>query len=111
MNQIRIGGKDRPIVFGMSTLAAYCHAKKVPLARMEKAFTDMTLQDTIDLIYYALVSGCRRHKLEPDFDRDDIDIWVDENPNGFAEAMLIFTESQNAQLSDNTDKKKLKKAN
>lgn len=111
MNQVNIGGKDRPIVFGMSTLAAYCHAKKVPLVKMEKAFTDMTLMDTIDLIYYALISGCRKNKIEPDFDRFDLDNWIDEDANAFAEAMVIFTESQNAQGGEVGNKKKPKKAN
>jgi hypothetical protein len=106
MKEIVIGGKTRPIVFGMSTLAAYCHEKRIALTRMEQAFADMTLQDTIDLIYHALVSGARRYRIEPDFDRVDVTTWIDEDTDAFAEAMRIFSESQQVQGTPAQDKKK-----
>lgn len=106
MNEVHIGGKSRPIVFGMSTLAQYCHDKGIALTRMEKAFADMTLLDTMDLIYHALITGCRRYKIQPDFDKDDVMTWIDEDPDAFAEAMRLFGESQNAQGAPAQDKKK-----
>jgi hypothetical protein len=95
MHEIEIGGKHRPINFGIGALVLYCGEKGIPVARMDSAINMelMTLQDLTDLIYCALLAGYRRARLQVDFDKNDLLDWMDDTA-AFARAMEAFASSQ-----------------
>jgi hypothetical protein len=93
MNEIELGGKHRPINFGISALGMYCREKGIPLTRMEGAFQDMDLQDLTNLIYFALLAGHRRARVQVDFEKDDVLDWLDDTES-FTRAMEAWNASQ-----------------
>jgi hypothetical protein len=105
MNEIEIGGKHRPINFGISALGMYCREKGIPLTKMEGAFEDMDLQDLTNLIYFALLAGYRRARVEVDFEKNDVLDWLDDTES-FTRAMEAWN---NSQTSSSDSKKKLAK--
>jgi hypothetical protein len=108
MKEIELGGKSRPINFGIGALAQYCGERKIPLTAMESAFAEMNLLDMIDLMYHALVAGCRRARVDVDFEREDITDWLEED-GALAVAMEAFAASQSMpDTSKPSDKKNVK---
>jgi len=107
MKEIVIGGKTRPIVFGMSTLGELCDEKQIPLTNMNEVFADLTLKDLLSLIYHALVMGARQSKLPVEFTRDDVNAWIDQDSEVFPEAMRIWAESNNVQGAPAQEKKRV----
>jgi serine kinase of HPr protein (carbohydrate metabolism regulator) len=109
MKEIQIGGKLRPINFGMSTLADFCEIKGVSLRNMEKAFADMSLKDSIILMHLALRAGAARMRLSEDITLQDVQDWIDDDISAFAAGMEAFSASQDVQEKNGKSRAALKK--
>ena len=83
--EIEIGGKIRPIKFGTNQTAIFCQFRKINLAQFSELFSserlsnkDIDGSEIRDLIYSALVAGCRTKKIDQDFDETEVGDWIDE---------------------------------
>lgn len=88
---IKMGGKDRPVLYGMSALLAYekntgRNALDDFLA-LDSNAVSVTLMT--DLLYYGLWNGYRAEKMEVDFDEYQVADWTTE-PGVFKKAMELF---------------------
>lgn len=76
--EIKIGGKKRPVSFGINQTAVFCEKHKISLEQIGERFGgQMTLLDFRDLLWSGLVAGAYENKQTPDFDEWDVGTWVE----------------------------------
>ena len=98
---IKMGGKDRPVLYGMSALRAY--EEKTgrnaldDFLSLEGESVSVTLMS--NLLYFGVWNGYRAEKLTLDFDEYDAADWCIE-PGVFQQAMELFKDAFPAAKGD-----------
>ena len=92
MEQILIGGRERPIEFGWNGMRIFCREAKVPLAKIDRLGEEMTPDDVTILVYAGLRHGAEREKQKVDFTIDDVGEWINDDIEVVGKAMKIFQE-------------------
>ena len=90
MNFVKLGGKKRPIHYGYNALRVFCNTTGRSL---ETLGTEMTLDDTINLIYSGLEDGARIQKEQFECDIVTLCDWLDADPLAMGEALKYWAES------------------
>lgn len=93
MDKIKIGGKNRPISFGMAALALFCRKTGISLQELESKFQQLDLMDSIQLITCGLEDGARKSKQSFEFEWEDVADWLDKRPEAMGDAMGILNQS------------------
>lgn len=92
---IKIGGEDRPFLFGVNASAVLCDLHNIDLAECGKIINKPTHgRNLIDIMYAGLVTGAHVQKQTPDFDQWDVGVWLgDFQDSEMQKAMKAIKES------------------
>lgn len=81
---IRFGGKDRPISMGILTLSQFGKDHNLSIGEVYGLFMlndqgsiSIRIDQLLDLAFYGFYFGAKRAGERPDFTRDDVAEWVD----------------------------------
>lgn len=89
---MKIGGKDRPIKFGLNQSILYCELRKINISEMNKDFSKIanggTGSEIRDLVWSALKDGARYEKTDFKFTNLDVGDWFDSIEEGEMEKFL-----------------------
>lgn len=91
---MKIGGKERPIKFGINQSVLYCELRKINITQMNAeiasfASGEYTGGEFRDLMWSALKDGARVKKEVFDFDNLDVGDWIEELDSKDMEAFII----------------------
>lgn len=111
---IKLGNKNMAISFGFAALRKYSELTNTSLSDLQKLGTDMTLNDTLILLWCGIKDGHRRAKQEFELSVDDIADMLDGNFDVLEDAFEILgrhmsdglTNSEKKQVAKGTKKKK-----
>ncbi len=92
LKKVKIGGKLRPVKFGMNALRIYSEKTNSTLADLMN-ISGMSITNMIMLVFVGLQEGARKEKQEFDFIIDDVSDWLDDDFGIVNEIMDIFVES------------------
>lgn len=77
--EVKIGGKKRPVSFGINQTAVYCEKKDITLDQIGKRFSGkMSLMDFRDLLWSGLYAGAKEEDIEIDFNEWKVGMWVED---------------------------------
>ena len=108
---MNIGGKERPLKFGINQTDIFCELKGIKLGDYYKLLEGFSkgnwmFGDMRDLLYSGLKDGARQAKEPFDIDRYTVGDWMDDDPAKYiAETMEQITGSL-PKPTDNGSKKK-----
>lgn len=91
-----LGGKDRPVFFGMAALVAYETAANRPVSSLilEMAAGEVKLGDMIVMVASGLEHGASKTGKPEKFDLLEVYDWIDEAPEMLPAIMEHFADSQ-----------------
>lgn len=91
---IKMGGKERPVLYGMSALLAYEKntGRNALDDFLELDGDKVSVTLMANLLYYGVWNGYRAERLTVDFDEYDVADWAVE-PGVFQRAMEIFKDA------------------
>lgn len=91
---IKLGGKDRPILFGMTVFRLAKRQTGKSVAQILQELGAGGLDLIPDLVYCALRAGETAQRLQPDeFTPDEVSIWMDTAPDGMTQVLQQLFES------------------
>ena len=94
---INLGGKDRPIRFGFAGLLEYekrtGRKALADFAELSSGIQGVSVTMIVDLLYAGLASGCRKEKVNVDFDDDDVADWITDDQSAVEKVMTAFADS------------------
>ena len=90
---IELGGKERPIHFGVNALSLYSDVEKMPIHDMIYSLEKLTFKQMVVLIWAALKTGAIHEKQEANFDVNDVGDWLDEDFEKFTECAEIMKQT------------------
>lgn len=99
LTTINIGGKERPIKFGLQQSITYCEMRGITISEMQDELSklvsgDGTGAEIRDLLYSALKDGARVKKLNDEFEAADVADWIEEiDPDELKKAFSVMGES------------------
>lgn len=92
---LNIGGKQRPIRYGMAALLYYEQTtgrnSLQDFARLQEQQASITLM--VDLLYCGLLNGHKHERMEVDFDQFTVAEWIGEDMSLMEQAMKAFAAS------------------
>lgn len=91
---LELGGKKRGIKFGNRALLDFGAKHNI----MNGEPLVFSYEVIVDLVYFGLLNNCMVKRETPDFDHDDVQIWVDEAPlEKLMQVFGTFTDSYSAE--------------
>lgn len=91
---IKLGGKDRPILFGMTVFRLAKRQTGKTVAQILQELGSGELDLIPDLVYCALRAGEIAQKAAPDdFTADEVSIWVDTTPEAMTQILQQLFDS------------------
>ena len=109
---MNIGGKERPIKFGVNQTDLFCELRGIKLNEyfmllMELDGGEYLFKDARDILWSALKDGARQAKIEFNEDPLTIGDWMDTDPAGIITEMKKgIVESMPKPVENGTTKKK-----
>jgi hypothetical protein len=106
MKTIEIGGKLRPVLYGINALAEFNEGTGTDLSWIFKTIAKplgMNMNQVRWLIYVGLKQGAQESNLPVDFTVDDVGKWLDKDFHKFPEFMEAVRDGMPS--ADNTKKK------
>jgi hypothetical protein len=104
VNQIELGGKVRPILFGNYVFRKMKTEKNKPLPEILKGietFEAMDFDILSNLVYYALRAGELATNLPAEeFTTDQVSIWMDTEPGVLLKVLPYVSESITSMVTD-----------
>lgn len=83
MTTIQVGPYKRPVHTGSYMVQNFCTANSLTLEELGKDFEAIVGASpgiAISFLYHAFVDGCRKAKIQVDFEEPDVWDWVDQWP-------------------------------
>jgi len=95
MKKVLINKKNYPISFGMMAIANFTDIAKIPLSEFERALTNLTLMDSLNLVLCGLEDGHRKSSSQKDFDISVADLadLFDKDSEALERCMNCLNES------------------
>jgi hypothetical protein len=93
VNYIEIGGKKRPLYFGMNGIRKFCKAYNIDLQHFADAFTTLGMDKAIHMIAIALEEGARKENKPAEYTVETVADYFDENFDSFGEATQAIMEN------------------
>lgn len=108
MNYIQAGDKKRPIHTGSYMLQQFCEANGLTLEQLTSDFSGTvgTTKRAVSFLYHSFLDGCRKGRIEPDFEEADVWDWIDTDPELPSRVYEAFAASMPAPQSSNGVAKK-----
>jgi hypothetical protein len=106
IKMINIGGKDRPVMYGINALAEFNEATNTTLIwifQMAENPLSLNFNQLRYLVYVGLCQGARESNIAVDFSVDDVGNWLNSDFGKFPQFMSALTGS--LPQSDDTQKK------
>lgn len=103
METIKLKKGNAHIHYGWASLRDWTNKTGKSLNELSTIGDDMTVEQTIALIWAGMKQGARKAKTKFDLDLDDVCDLMDENPNLITKCMGIFTESMAVVESPNAE--------
>jgi hypothetical protein len=104
VNQIELGGKVRPILFGNYVFRKMKTEKNKPLPEILKGietFEAMDFDILSNLVYYAIRAGELATNLPAEeFTTDQVSIWMDTEPGVLLKVLPYVSESITSMVTD-----------
>jgi hypothetical protein len=76
---IEIGGKKRPLRFGINQCAKFSELRGIELGQVGQVMANLADFFTFrDVVYSGLWAGARFEKMDVDFDNETIGFWMEE---------------------------------
>lgn len=105
---IVIQGKDHPIAFNNRAIGTWSHAMKIPLKAFAQVEEDITLLQTVHLLYHCLQEGYRQTKKEFLITIDDCWNFTDTEDGILGRVFEMLRESRQADVRDEEGKEEKK---
>jgi len=105
-NFLTIGGKKRPLYFGMNGIRIFCKTYKIGLQEFADAFGNLDMDKAINMIRIALNEGERRAGGNKEFSVEQVSDFLDENFDVFGEATQKIIESLPFKKDEKDEKEK-----
>lgn len=103
-NYITIGGKKRPLYFGMNGIRRFCKQYEIDLQGFADAFTSLDMDRAICMITIALEEGSRKAGKKQEYSIEDVSDWIDENFEVFGEATQAILEGLPFKTAEEAEK-------
>lgn len=97
---IVIQGKDHPIAFNNRAIGTWSHAMKIPLKAFAQVEEDITLLQTVHLLYSCLQEGYRKAKKPFIITIDDCWEYTDTEDGILGRVFELLRESRQADILD-----------
>lgn len=97
--QIEILGVKRGFKFGTLSNALFCQAENIKPKEVQERILEGHAFIDIDYAFYGALAYCQIHKIEPNFSKVDVSVWIDEI--GSERLTEMFTEAFKTYLPKN----------
>ena len=94
LQNIKLGGAERPLLFGQTVYKIYKRETGKNFADLLKGMEEGDTSALPDLVYWALRTGELALKMPPgDYDEIQVSLWLDEDKAAFEKCMEAFFDS------------------
>jgi len=104
-NYVNIGGKKRPLYFGMNGIREFCKQYEIDLQGFADAFTSLDMDKAINMITIALNEGARKEGVKELYTIETVSDWLDEDFSAFGEATQAILENLPFKEAETDEKK------
>jgi hypothetical protein len=98
--KVTIGGQERPVYFGIMQAKVYCQTHSLEFDEYQERLQTLGAKSDpfllANLVYSALIAGCKYSKEGIDFTEDDVVFWVQELNTEAWEAFFKIMQDANS---------------